>query len=208
MFELMTPENRVVIPHKTNRLVLHGARRLEDGYWEVSPEDVANRFGWECVKTFPFDDLQGILAMADVQNGMECEGFVVCDENFSRLKIKAKAYVALHHLKASLSIPRLVEIVQANEDEEFLRYFPEYKDIFLNIKNRFRRLCDEAESVYRANKEVEVQKDFAIAVKDLPYSGALFATRAGKVASVETWFRQYDAKKVLALLEEVEREKE
>jgi len=202
MFELMTPENRVVIPHKTNKLVLHGARytTARMAYQEMTPEYVAGRTGWECVKTFPLSDLQGVLTMSESLNGMECEGFVVCDRNFNRQKIKVKAYVALHHLKSSLSKRRLVEIVQSNEGAEFLRYFPEYYDEYWDIKDKFRLLCEEATAAYEEYKNIESQKEFAFAVKNLPYSGAMFSTRAGKTVTVETWFMNHDPKKVMQLM--------
>lgn len=202
MFELMTPENRVVVPHKTNRLVLHGARYVTEkmGYQEVVPEFAAGENGWECAKTYPLNDLQGVLSMAETLNGIENEGFVVCDRWFNRQKIKVKGYVALHHLKSSLSIRRLVEIVQSNEGEEFLRYFPEYYDEFWDIKDKFRILCEKAEAEYSKYKDIEIQKDFALAIKDLPYSGAMFATRAGKTADVTTWFMNHDPKKIMSLM--------
>jgi tRNA splicing ligase len=130
MFELMTPENRVVIPHKTNKLVLHGARATtaKYAYVEMDPVRAAERFGFECVEIHDLSSIDDVVTMAKTLNGMESEGFVVCDAAFNRLKIKGKSYVAFHYLKSSLSVTRLVEIVQSNECSEFLRYFPEYND--------------------------------------------------------------------------------
>jgi hypothetical protein len=200
MFELMTAENRIVVAYDFNRLVLHGARCILLPYNEVAPEQVAKDNGWECVKTFPFNDLANVLKVADTLGGTEGEGFVVCDHRFHRQKIKGKAYVALHHLKSSLSLRRIVEIVQANEGEEFLRYFPEYTKEFTEIREKFRLLYNKAEKEYQENKDIEVQKDFALAIKHLPYSGALFSVRAEKIESVEAWLRAHDSKKVLRLL--------
>lgn len=202
MFELMTPENRVVIPHKTNKLVLHGARSVEAklGYREFDPVEVAKRFGFDCVEIHDLFDIHDVIAAAKVLNGMESEGFVVCDQNFNRQKIKGKSYVAFHHLKSSLSVTRLVEIVQSNEGSEFLRYFPEYHDEFWDIKDKFRLLCEEAEAAYETYKDIETQKEFAIAVKDLPYSAAMFTTRAGKTGDPTTWFMNHDPKRIIQLL--------
>lgn len=202
MFELMTPENRVVVPHKTNRLVVHGARHVTPkmGYAEVPPEEIAEENGWECVKTYPLTDIDGVLTMAKSLDGISNEGFVVCDRWFNRQKIKVKSYVALHHLKSSLSLRRMMEIVQSNEGSEFLRYFPEYSEEYWSLKDKFRLYCEEAEKTYAQYKDIESQKDFALAVKDLPYSGAMFSTRAGKTADVTTWFMHHDPKKILSLL--------
>src|SRR5690606_31616056 len=45
IFELMTPYNRVVVPHKTNRLVLHGVRSVYDGM-ELDPQLVGQLLGY------------------------------------------------------------------------------------------------------------------------------------------------------------------
>jgi tRNA splicing ligase len=202
MFELMTPENRVVIPHKTNKLVLHGVRSVEAkfSYRELDPIRVGKCFGFDSVKIHDLYGIDDVVEMAKTLNGMESEGFVVCDENFNRLKIKGKSYVAFHHLKSSLSVTRLVEIVQSNDGSEFLRYFPEYHDEFWDIKDKFRLLCEEAEAEYAKYKDIETQKDFAIAVKDLPYAAAMFTTRAGKTGDPTTWFMNHDPKRVIQLL--------
>lgn len=199
MFELMTPENRVVVPHKEYKLVLHGARNRVT-YEEYRPDWHAAWNGWECVETYDVADLDGVLTMADSLKGLESEGFVVCDSDFNRVKIKAKSYVALHHLKDSLSLRRLVETVQANEGSEFLQYFPEFRELYENVKTRYDALCVEVAEVYDQHKGLETQKDFALAVKHFPYSGGLFATRAGKCATVSSWLAQYEPRKMIQLL--------
>jgi hypothetical protein len=61
-------------------------------------------------------------------------------------------------------------------------------------------LCERAEAEYAKYKDIETQKDFAIAVKDLPYSAAMFTTRAGKTGDPTTWFMNHDPKRVIQLL--------
>lgn len=202
MFELMTPLNRIVIPHKKSRLVFHGVRQLLEkfSFAEMAPDGVASYMGWECAKTYPLSDLQGVLSMANSLNGLEQEGFVICDSRFNRLKIKAKQYVALHHLRDSLSIRRMVEIVQANEGAEFLTYFPEMTFLYHDIHSKFWGMAARATSYYLTVKDIEVQKDFAQAIKDYEFKHALFATRSGKVADPETWFMNYDSRKIVQML--------
>lgn len=199
IFELMTPENRVVIPHTSRALVLTGARDLTT-LKEVRPEEAAEKTGVRVVRTFALDSIEAALEAAETLGGLESEGFVVCDGNFNRQKVKGKAYVSLHHLKSSLSVRRLVELAQANEGDEFLSYFPEYRNEFLNIKAKLEDLCIEVEGQYEANKNIEVQKDFALAVKHLPYSAALFATRAGKAETPSKFIRKMDPKALMKLL--------
>lgn len=202
MFELMSPENRVVIPYKTNKLVLHGARYVTPkmAFAELDPQVIAEENGWECVKTYPLNDINSVLAMAETMKGIENEGFVVCDKNFNRLKLKVKGYLALHHLKGTMTLRRLMEMVQSNEGEEFLAYFPEYRNEFTALRNKFEALTSKAEADYEKHKAIESQKDFAMAVKDYPYSAGMFSTRKGATANVTTWFMNHDPRKILELL--------
>ena len=109
------------------------------------------------------------------------EGYVVVDGNWNRVKIKSPAYVAVHHLKGNdeLNIKSVIDMMKANETDEFLSYFPEYKDAFKSIRERIEififlleRELDEIQY-----KTYETQKDFALAVKDKPFSGYYFLWR-------------------------------
>jgi hypothetical protein len=206
MFELMTPENRIVVPHQEYRLVLHGARVLTNQLCrygkfgvEIDPK-VCAHLGWEIVQTHPLSDLAAVLQVIESLNGMESEGFVVCDHAFRRIKMKGKNYVALHHLKDQLSPRRFLEVIMSNEGEEFLAYFPEYEETYRQIKRDFQALLNTMAVVYEKHRHLESQRDFALAVKDYPFSAALFSARAGKSESPEQWIRQHDSRRVLSML--------
>ena len=184
IFELMTPYNRVVVQHKSNRLVLHGVRNVET-LEESAPAFWAKKYGWECVKVYPLNSWTAIIEAAKHLDPMESEGYIVCDSSFSRVKVKSPQYVAMHHLRESLSPRRMAEIVVANEGEEFLSYFPEWTELHQEVKGKYENLVKEIESTYQWNKSIESQKDFALAIKHLPYSGVLFALRAGKVTNAK-----------------------
>jgi len=202
MFELMTPENRIVVPHMVSRLVLHGNRSLkpEDDYTELAPNVVADRYGWECVKSYPLTTLDDVLSAAKVLNPMQSEGFVVADCLFRRVKIKSPQYVAIHHLRSELTERRMIGVVQGGERSEILSYFPELTELFNRVEERFSRKLSEVKEVYNQHKDIPDQKEFAMRVKDLPYSGALFAVRRGKCESIETWFREQTPEKIERLL--------
>ena len=134
MFELMTPYNRIIVPHKENRLVLHGLR--DRVTLEESSPDVAAGLGWEVVRRYPLDTIENVLASCETINPLECEGYVVCDARFNRIKIKSPQYVALAHVKDSMSVRRMIEIVRANESDEFLVYFPEFRPLYDAVRTK------------------------------------------------------------------------
>jgi hypothetical protein len=186
MFEMMTPHNRVIIPHATPRIVLHGVRAI-DSLSEYPPETSAARLGWEGVKSFPLNTLDAVVAACNALNPMECEGYVVVDGNFNRVKVKSPQYVALAHMKDGMSNRRMLDLVRTNEGSEFLAHFPEYRPLYEEIKGKFDGLVAELETVYTAAAGIEDQKTFAIQVCKSRLSGALFSLRKGQCKSVREY---------------------
>ena len=200
MFEMMTPYNRIVVRHQDSRLVLHGARYL-DNYAEVHMHNMnMKKLNWEVVKTYPIDTLATALESVETVPGVEREGYVVVDHRFNRLKIKSKDYVRLHHLVSGMSYRRLMEIVQVGDGEEFLGHFPEYKTEYKEVESKFLNAIFESVDLYQKNKDAETQKEFALAVKDHTFSAAMFSLRAGKTTSIKEWFHANDSRRMLKLL--------
>jgi hypothetical protein len=183
IFELMTESNQIIVIHDRDRLVLHGARNIKT-LTESAPQIWAQKYGWEAVNIYPLTDEREIKTAANLLNPIATEGYVVCDRHFNRVKVKSPQYVAIQHLLGGFCSLRLTKIIIANEGEEFLVYFPEWTDLYRQMKERYRVLIPEIEANWERYKDISVQKDFALAIKDLPYPSILFALRSGKVKSV------------------------
>ena len=195
MFELLTPFNRIVVQHKKNRIVLHGVRNVHN-FNEETPEF----YKWECVKKYPLGSVKEVIDSLQSMNPIEQEGYVVVDANFNRLKVKSPKYVALHRMIDHMSNKRMLEIVRTNEAAEFLTYFPEWSDLHKEIKDKYFALLIEVNQCYNTVKSIESQKDFALAVKDYPFAGALFTMRSGKITSFEDFFAKIQIKNLEGLL--------
>jgi RNA ligase len=183
MFELMTKYNRVVVVQPTNQLVLHGVRHLQT-LTELDPQPWSEQYGWQLVARHPLTSWPAVIAAAQLLDPMNLEGYIVCDRQFNRVKVKSPQYVAIAHLRSSFSARRMLEIIMANEGEEFLAYFPEWTEIYQKIKHRYHELIQEITDAYQQYQGIAVQKDFAAAIQHLPYTGVLFSLRSGKVQSV------------------------
>lgn len=199
MFELMTPYNRIVVQPKNNQIVLHGVRNLLTRQ-ESDPKIWAHQYGWQLVPSYPLTSWTEVIKAVENLDPMNSEGYIVCDASFQRIKVKSPQYVAISHLRESFSTRRMIEIVLKNEGEEFLSYFPEWSEVFQRIKERYLSVVQEIEEVYQQYQSIELQKDFALAIKDLPYSGILFSLRAKKAASVREAFRTMTLQKAEELL--------
>jgi hypothetical protein len=187
MFELMTPENRVIVSHERPRIVLHGARDL-DTMRELDPLPVAREFGWECVATHPLTCAHECLEAAKALSPMRGEGYVVRDASFARVKVKSPQYVALAHLKDAMTGRRLLEIVRANESDEFLSYFPEFRPAYAAVLREYEALCDGLEADFARLRDIPEQGAFAAEASKTRCPAPLFALRAGKAASVREFF--------------------
>ena len=136
-FELVSPESRVVIPYKKADLYFIGVRNIET-FEECNTldfMDICNKI--KIPKQYPLNNLKACLHATECM-GYDEEGFVVVDNHFNRVKIKSPAYVSAHHLKNNSIVnqSRILNIIENGEQEEFLTYFPEYKDYFVNIENK------------------------------------------------------------------------
>lgn len=200
MFELTTPFNRIVVRQHQNDLVLHGVRNLQT-LTESDPHVWGNKYGWRVVQTYPLQTLDEIIAVSNHLDPMDLEGYIVCDAQFKRIKIKSPQYVAIAHLRSGFSSRRMLEIVATNEGEEFLNYYPEWRDLYHKIRGKYDALIEEIETQYQQYQAIPVQKDFALAVKHLPYSGILFNLRGGKTTSVRESLAQTTIQKLESLLQ-------
>lgn len=176
MFELCDSPNRVVVRHAAPRLVLHGARSLEGEEFGGTEElaVLADLSNWELVKEFPISSIDDCLRAAEALDPLNQEGFVVVDANHNRIKIKSPRYVLLHHLKGEATVRRAIELWQSGEASELLSHFPEMASVITPVHDELNAIATQAVRDFADNANHASRKDFAIAVKDSPWSAVLF----------------------------------
>ena len=96
MFELLTPFNQVITKQRSNRLILHGLRDTATCL-ETSPELYEGTY--EIAQRVKINNWQSVKVLTAELDPLQSEGFVVCDANFNRVKVKSPQYVALAHLE-------------------------------------------------------------------------------------------------------------
>lgn len=190
VFEFTSPDNRVVTPYSKDRMYLIGAREKQGDFVELQPQflralkDVLCE-GPDCLSVhvpemFKIDDKE-VLRMAANDLGGLREGFVVHDPvSGVRVKVKSDQYVAAHRIRGEtrLTPRRIVDLVVTNEVDEYLAYFPEDKGKVDPYAQGWEEMKADMQETYENFKSVEDQKEFALSVKHLPYSGVLFQARA------------------------------
>lgn len=110
------------------------------------------------------------------------EGVVIKDRHGHRWKVKSSTYLAFHAMRGegdNLYHPKnLLPFILSGEEQELLVYFPEVTDTFIKLKARVNEDYERLVELWQDHKDVVVQKDFALAIKDrTPYTAFLFNVR-------------------------------
>ena len=167
IFEITSPYNRVVVPHTEIGLTLIGVRNSDTG------EETMVDIGVPRPKSYKFSSFDEMLAASQALP-FDDEGYVVVDGNWSRVKVKSPAYLHVHHLadNGNVSRNRIFELVRTGESVEFLNYYPEYNEIFDEVRLQWMDHQHKVQEIKLAAAELksksETRKDFALAVQKLP----------------------------------------
>lgn len=205
IFELTSPFNKVVVSWKETRLNFLGLRdnkTFEETFFgDHQLKDVFNT-----PKVFPLTSVDECVKAAE-QLDCNAEGYVVCDRNFNRVKIKSPVYCALHHMKNNgiLSYERGLEIVRGNELDEVLTYFPEFGEHLTVIKEKYDNLMVSLETAWEGFQQIVTtaapRKEAAIWIqKNFQIPGVGFSLLDGKCESVKDWLLKCPAKNLVKWL--------
>lgn len=200
-FEMTTPFNRVVVPHKESRLTLIGVRDMAT-MQEEPVEKYADMF--PVVRSFDLSSFEGIAETFATLSPLQQEGYVVRDAAFNRVKVKHPGYVAIHHLKDGMGTRRILEIVRQAETPEFLATFPEWQEEFDKVRAKFDAFAGEIEADYATLTHIPAgaahQKEFALLAVKSRCSGALFQLRGGRVATVRQFLATMSITNLMQML--------
>jgi len=213
-FELMTPYNIVVNPHPKSTVALLGVRNLEtlEEYGNTDLVRVARELGFGLPKRYEINALNADDLISTFE-GMPYtdEGYVVCDANFNRVKIKNPAYLAAHHLKSKTGAHHIMTIIKTNEIEEYGATFPERREEMDSIKVKYDKLILDLEAVWKVLKRYlpkddskEAQKKYAMKLFEVlrsdanvkEFQGLFFALKDEKVDNVKDYIFNYDDKRL------------
>lgn len=173
VFELMTPYNIVVKEHKEYKISLLTVRdrntldELPLSYFEgefYTPE------------RFSFEDLNADTLKDNLEElPPDEEGYVVCDGDNNRVKLKNPAYVVRHKMKDSAVNKKngVLEIVLDEKDDDFVSTFPDLKADIQDIKEKVNEVLIYLERKFRDFDGFNVnpdddkeRKEFALKVQD------------------------------------------
>ena len=196
MFELTSPHNRVVVQYHETKL------------WHIGARD--NKTLLECEvdigipkpRVFALSTLEECIESAKQLDYSE-EGYVIVDRHFNRIKVKSPAYVALNHIsQGTTTHANVIEIIQKNEQDEFLTYFPEFKQVFDDILTQIESFAErQTIALEKIQAETfESRKELAEIVTKTECPPCLFALIDGKETNARDWLLSRPAAKVLGYI--------
>ncbi len=178
LFEIIYPENRIVVTYDFSGLVLLGARDIESGD-EFFPEDLLEWKGRKATR-FRYKTLREALEAPPRRNA---EGFVVYLPEFDvRVKIKQEDYIKLHKTVFSFGPQYIYDrLDQGQTEEEIVSALPdEFEEEAINLIHSFlvthmgirANVLLNYHDIY---KEGMTKKEFALLAKERPHTQFLFS---------------------------------
>lgn len=189
IFELVSPETRVVKPYGDKRLYLIGCINnitFEEYDYEYL-YNLSLKINISLPQTYKLDNINDIVNSFKDMPTFD-EGYVCAVYNYPskgkcwRLKIKNPSYLAIAHLRNNgcVSKKRICILVLSNDEEEYLNYFPEDQNIFQPYIDGRNKLFSEISEVWNSINHIIDQKEFALMATKHHFSSILFLMRKGK----------------------------
>lgn len=205
MFELVSPYTKIVVDYPRTKIYHLGTRD------NISGKELEEDIGVTKPKLYPLKTEEEIRETVNKLPFNE-EGYVVVDKNYHRVKVKSPAYVNAHRLINNnvINTVKVLDLIIQNEQEEFLSYFPEYKNVFKNIERRYlnfrKRLKTIEERILKLKKKAKDRKDFAIKlIKRMPdYKEMGFMLYDDKIKNYEEYLNNLTTKKIIEGIERYE----
>jgi hypothetical protein len=165
------------------------------GMEEIGPTYHSN---FRTLQSYPLTSVQDVQQFVTDHPEATFEGIVVKDDCNRRWKLKNPRYVALHHMKGNgteiFKPKNLMPYILKNEGDELMTYFPEIKDVFAEYKGKVDEAYNVLETLWTANKDIPVQKDFALSiVGKTPFTSVLFNLRKQGGTLRDEWMKHGDS---------------
>ena len=196
MFELTSPHNRVVVRFN-DTAVWHIGARNNRSFLECDVD-----IGIQKPKTYPLKSLNECIESAKLL-GYDDEGYVIVDRFYNRIKVKSPLYVALNSMvQGTTTRGNIVEIIMRNEQDEFLTYFPEYREVFSEILGQIDSFSARQDALFRdiLSQSFESRKTLAEVVTKTECPACLFALYDKKAADAKEWLLSRPVDKIVSII--------
>ena len=186
LFEIVYPENRIVVDYgETRELVLLGLRHPDGREW--SPREGAAGWHWRRAReyTMTLDEAQ------NYHSARLIEGFVIRFQDGIRVKVKTEEYRTLHKLVSGITPKSLVESLRDGKTVgEVLEGLPDEHPLWdtgRELEETYRLLLINLEDLVSSVEHLPARKEQARVLSQSPLRSAAFLALDGKDPSREIW---------------------
>ncbi len=181
IFELTSPWNQVVVRFEETKVWFLGVRD-NSTFKETFYGDHVLSQTFDTPHVFPITTIDQCIAASKVLPE-DAEGYVVCDAEFRRIKVKSPRYVQLHYMAGNQnwSTRRVLEILLTNEVSEYIAYFPLFKAAFDVVKAKYEAYLHDLEDMQVAIDNLLEVYNGSMPKKE--FARWVFASRSSKVYS-------------------------
>ncbi len=221
LFELVGPENRVLTPYNESGIRYLDKVHKEYGeFYQIDshPYDrymqdleklnqVSNKYQFSGLRSYIVKNYEELLEKMNTLELLD-EGFVCVEHKTGRrIKIKQASYmtIAKNFVSPEAKLLHAITLVFEHEHEEYLTIFPEQRDLFEYILEKYNFFLQKLEAEYNKFKHISDRKLFAEAVKESPHK-ALFFTKLSKGLSFAELLNEAPKTKKLAWIGDVPHE--
>ena len=215
IFELIIPTDSFLVQSKEPNIILLGIRNtetLEEMDIRRYRTNVKTYYNWNVV-SFQDYTIEAILDDVLLVDPLTFEGYVACDSNFNRCKIKSPQYEAINLLRTNNftnqeewlkreetikkdNFRRLCEIVRVNSHSSFLKLkkYSEFTEQYKEISSKYKQIINTLENLIIQCEGLE-GKELGLKCKQYPlYNSFMFAYRVGKIKTIKDYLRTIDIK--------------
>lgn len=196
VFELTSPYNRIVVDYPKPGLTLLAIRDNETGV-EVEIDSPSKNFiyvPWiPRPKSWQINDPQALKEFLNTQDPTKCEGAVVCDSHFNRVKIKSEKYLIAFRIKDMMTLSRrsVLEAVLAGHMDDVLPHLPHdivsQIDVLQDKIREYFKVIDHNFHTWKTQAAGD-RKAFALLVQEhADWQTPYFSMLKGSYASTSEW---------------------
>ena len=188
IFELVSPENQIVIKYNDYKLYHTGTRNNITG--EESIENIGIEHPYEYPLT-TFEECLEAVNKLNIDDNVEHEGFVVVDNNWHRIKIKSMTYITLHHLVTNqVSKKNILEYILEDNDLEAVKEYPQYAVFFSFYKYKLDEFIFNIDRFILAVRKLYEEYSFdrkavALTIKNHKYAAFGFKSLGNNLSANE-----------------------
>jgi len=183
LFEIIYPENRIVVHYEDEQLILLGIiDRVSGGELPLN-----HTLGFPVVEKIDWSDSLDQLQSLNLENQ---EGYVVRFVNGFRMKIKFEEYCRLHRIVTNTSSRSIWDALRNGQDlQDIIEQVPDefydwVKSTKESLESSFRAIEQEARD---AMQEFPTRKEFALYAKNQKWPSIMFLMLEGRDYSQSIW---------------------